>query len=43
VQDGRVHVAVGDVTILEDANIGVAALVAADVCGLKVGSVAIPP
>ncbi|MGY1650977.1 hypothetical protein [Geodermatophilus sp. SYSU D01119] len=41
VQDGLVNVAVGDVTILEDVNIGVAAQVAAQICGLKVGPVAV--
>lgn len=40
-QDGLVNVAVGDVTILEDVNIGVAAQVAATVCGVKVGPVAV--
>ncbi|MEX5719174.1 hypothetical protein [Geodermatophilus maliterrae] len=40
-QDGLVNVAVGDVTILEDVNIGVAAQVAAQLCGLKVGPVAV--
>jgi hypothetical protein len=39
-QDGLVNVAVGDVTILEDVNIAVAAEVAANICGLKVGPVA---
>ena len=41
VQDGLVNVAVGDVTILEDVNVAVAAQVAANVCGLKVGPVAV--
>ena len=40
-QDGLVNVAVGDVTILEDVNIGVAAQVVAQICGLKVGPVAV--
>lgn len=40
-QDGLVNVAVGDVTILEDVNVGVAAQVAAQVCGVKVGPVAV--
>jgi hypothetical protein len=40
-QDGLVNVNVGDVTILEDVNIGVAAQVAAQICGLKVGPVAV--
>lgn len=41
VQDGLVNVAIGDVTILEDVNVGVAAQVAANICGVKVGPVAI--
>ena len=41
IQDGLVNVAVGDVTILEDVNVGVAAQVAANVCGVKVGPVAL--
>jgi hypothetical protein len=41
VQDGLVNVAVGDISILNDARIGVAAQVAANVCGLKVGPVAV--
>ena len=41
VQDGLVNVAVGDVTILEDVNVGVAAQVAANICGVKVGPVAL--
>ena len=40
-QDGLINVAVGDVTILEDVNMGVAAQVAANLCGLKVGPVAV--
>ncbi len=40
-QDGLVNVAVGDVTILEDVNVGVAAVLAANVCGVSVGPVAI--
>ena len=40
-QDGLVNVAIGDITILEDVNIGVAAQVAAAVCGVKVGPVAV--
>jgi hypothetical protein len=39
-QDGLVNVAVGDITI-QDINVGVAAQVAAQVCGLKVGPVAV--
>jgi hypothetical protein len=41
IQDGLINVAVGDVTIAEDVNIGVAAQVAANVCGVKVGPVAV--
>ena len=41
VQDGLVNVAVGDVEILNDVNIGVAAQVAAQVCGVSVGPVAV--
>ena len=41
VQDGLVNVAVGDVTILQDVNIGVAAQIAANVCGVAVGPVAV--
>ena len=40
-QNGLVNVNVGDVTILEDVNIGVAAQVAAQICGVKVGPVAV--
>jgi hypothetical protein len=40
VQDGLVNVAVGDVTV-QDINIGVAAQVVAQACGLKVGPVAV--
>lgn len=39
-QDGLVNVAIGDITI-RDVNIGVAAQIAAQVCGLKVGPVAV--
>jgi hypothetical protein len=41
IQDGLVNVAVGDVTILQDVNVGVAAQVAANICGVKVGPVAV--
>jgi hypothetical protein len=41
VQDGLVNVAIGDVEVLNDARIGVAAVVAANVCGVKVGPVAV--
>lgn len=40
-QDGLVNVAVGDVSVLNDANIGVVAQVAAQICGVKVGPVAV--
>ncbi len=41
VQDGLVNVNVGDVTILEDVRIGVAAQLAAQICGVRVGPVAV--
>lgn len=40
-QDGLVNVMIGDVTILENVDIGVAAQVAANVCGVRVGPVAV--
>ena len=40
-QDGLVNVNVGDVTILEDVRIAVAANVVAQICGVKVGPVAV--
>lgn len=40
-QDGLVNVVVGDVTVLENVGIGVAAQLVAQVCGLKVGPVAV--
>lgn len=40
-QDGLVNVAVGDVNVLNDARIGIAAQVAATICGVKVGPVAV--
>ena len=40
-QNGLVNVEIGDVTILEDVRVGVAAGIAANVCGVKVGPVAI--
>jgi hypothetical protein len=40
-QNGLVNVAIGDIEILNDANIGVAAQFAANVCGVKVGPVAV--
>ena len=39
-QDGLVNVAIGDITI-SDVNIGVAAQIVAQVCGNKVGPVAV--
>jgi hypothetical protein len=36
-----VNVAVGDVTILEEVNVGAAAQVAANICGVEVGPVAV--
>jgi hypothetical protein len=41
VQDGLVNVAVGDVNVLNNVDIGVAAQLAAQVCGVKVGPVAV--
>ena len=38
-QDGLVNVNVGDVTILEDVQVGVAANVIAQVCGVNVNAV----
>lgn len=40
-QDGLVNVAVGDITITDAVDIGVAAQVAANICGVKVGPVAV--
>jgi hypothetical protein len=40
-QSGLVNVSLGDVSILDNANIGVAANVAAAVCGINVGPVAV--
>jgi hypothetical protein len=40
-QDGLINLAVGDVNVLNDANIGVVAQVAANVCGVNVGPVAV--
>jgi hypothetical protein len=39
VQDGLVNVVIGDVTILEDVNVAVAANVVAQICGLQVQQV----
>jgi glycerate kinase len=41
VQEGLVNVNVGDVTILEDVGIGVAANVAANICGVQVNAAVI--
>jgi hypothetical protein len=40
-QNGLVNVSVGDVSVLDNANIGVAANVAATICGVSVGPVAV--
>ena len=40
-QNGLVNVSVGDIQLLNNANVGVAANVAAAVCGVHVGPVAI--
>ena len=40
-QDGLINVAIGDVTILQDVNVGIAANVAANICGVQVGPVAV--
>jgi hypothetical protein len=40
-QDGLVNVMIGDINILNDANVGVAANVAANICGVRVGPVAV--
>ena len=40
-QSGLVNVNVGDVTILEDVGIGVAANVAANICGVQVNAAVI--
>lgn len=40
-QDGLVNVAIGDVNILNDVDVGIAAQVAANVCGVNVGPVAV--
>jgi len=39
--DGLVNVMVGDITILEDVNVAVAAQVVAAICDLKVGPVVV--
>jgi hypothetical protein len=40
-QNGLVNVSVGDVSVLNNARIGVAAQVAASICGVNVGPVAV--
>lgn len=40
-QSGLVNVSVGDVNVLNNARIGVAATVAATICGVNVGPVAV--
>ncbi len=40
-QDGLVNVAVGDITITDAVDIGVAAQIAANICGVKVGPVVV--
>ena len=40
-QNGLVNVEVGDVTILENVAVGVAANAAANICGVKVGPIAV--
>jgi hypothetical protein len=40
-QDGLVNINVGDVTILEDVNVAVAANVVAQICGVDVGPLAV--
>ena len=40
-QNGLVNVSVGDVSVLDNAHIGIAAQVAATICGVKVGPVAV--
>jgi hypothetical protein len=40
-QNGLVNVSVGDVSLLNHANIGIAANIAAAVCGVNVGPVAV--
>jgi hypothetical protein len=41
VGDGLITVAVGDITITDAVDIGVAAQIAANICGVKVGPVAV--
>lgn len=39
IQDGLVNVAIGDVTILEEVNVAVAAQVVAQLCGINISNV----
>jgi len=39
VEDGLINVAIGDVTVLHDVRVDVAARVAANICGVNVGPV----
>jgi hypothetical protein len=41
VGDGLVNVAVGDITLEDVVDVGVAAQIAANICGVKVGPVAV--
>ena len=41
VQDGLVNVAVGDISLLNNTNVNVVAKVVAQICGVKVGPVAV--
>jgi hypothetical protein len=41
VGDGLVNVAIGDIEVLNDANIGIVAEVAAEVCGVRVSNIAV--
>lgn len=41
VQDGLVNVSVGDITLLEEVNVAVAAQVVAQVCGVNVGPIVV--
>jgi hypothetical protein len=41
ISDGLGNVTVGDVTILQEVNIGVAALVVATICDVRIGPVAV--
>lgn len=38
-QDGLVNVNIGDITVIEDVNVAVAAVIAANICGVQVGPV----